>query len=270
MSNKTRYASIVYPKARELSPCRPFSSQPTLRQMNTLHLRVSERQQSSALDHIAILTTLGEIIPIHLALGVILWYRAMIEVSLDMPGNAERRHRIRAMPICHILDDLRPDKYVPSDECSHDWAYRVVAGGQDEQGVSGLNPLLRHEVVGARDDPPVCVRISWTAHYEMMKREKIAGLEQFLLLSAKEPGHVHPREDAPVRDAQDLVNHILPSLRPVLRPRLGVVERHEAIGLANAGEDIRAAVFHPDVRRVAFQEFGQLLCHGDPSLFRGV
>lgn len=80
----------------------------------------------------------------------------MIEVSLEMPGNAERRHRIRAMPIRHILDDLRPDKYVPSDEGSLDWAYRVVAGGQDEQGMSGLNPLLRHEVMRARNDPSAC------------------------------------------------------------------------------------------------------------------
>lgn len=144
---------MVHSKARELSPGGPFSSQPALCQVNTLHLRVSEGQQSPALDHVVILTTLGEIIPVRLALGVVLWYRTMIEISLDMPGNAERRHRIRAMPIRHILDDLRPDKYVPSDEGSSNWAYRVVAGGQDEQGVSSLNPLLRYEVVRARDDP---------------------------------------------------------------------------------------------------------------------
>lgn len=151
---------MVHPKARELSPGGPFLSQPALCQVNTLYLRVNEGQQSSALDDIVILTTLEEIIPIYLALGVVLWYRAMIKVSLDMPGNAERWHRIGAMPIRHILDDLRPDKYVPSDECSYDWAYRVVAGGQDEQGMSGLNPLLRHEVVRARDDPSAYVRVS--------------------------------------------------------------------------------------------------------------
>lgn len=106
---------MVYSKARELLPGGPFSSQLALCQVDALHLRVSEEQQSSALDNIVVLTTLGEILPIYLALGVVVWYRAMIKVSLDMPGNAERRHRIGAMPIRHILDDLRPDKYVPSD-----------------------------------------------------------------------------------------------------------------------------------------------------------
>lgn len=69
-----------------------------------------------------------EIVFIHFALSVILRYRTLVEVSLDMSGNAQRWHRIRAVPIRLQLDDLRPYKYIPSKVSPFDRTYGVIAG----------------------------------------------------------------------------------------------------------------------------------------------